>query len=111
LLKKQQIENVVTEKKQKELKQVGTIQPLEGHTLFEINTKTLEVCKAQYNKKEYLTWEEALTIHRGGKVKKEVLVKKDCVYISALNAENALERYLKNKGSAELKKVFLKITP
>lgn len=92
---KQQIEAVEEKKQKQEIKFDSTIMPYKGHKLFEINIVTKKIKEAEYNQKEpinILTWDK--------ECKKEVLKKKDCVYISALNKESALKRLKQMKGSA-----------
>jgi hypothetical protein len=101
LIDKIQVENVVKKKQQQEFKYIDSIRPIAGHNLWEINTETLEIKLAEYKIEQYLTWEEAIKICQGGSTKKEVIMKMNCVYVSALNAENALKRYLSGKGSAQ----------
>jgi len=99
LSERQQIESIVKKKKQVEYKFESKIKPLKGHILWEINLKDKTINEASYNIKKDITWEEALKSMESG-YKKEVLIKKDCVYISALNKESALKRFEKDKGSA-----------
>ena len=67
--------------------------------MFEINELTLEVNEAEGVKRNYITWEDAIK-SMNGSYTKEILIRKGCVYISALNKESAIKRYFKNKGSA-----------
>lgn len=81
----------------------GKLRPYAGHTLFEIDTKTLEVLEAEYKMEAVIDWFQAVAeMANPVRSTKEVIKRKGCVYISALNAEKALERYLKGKGSAAL---------
>lgn len=100
LSEKTQIESVVKHKKATEIKYVGSIRPQNGHILFEINIKTKEVKPAKYSDRKQIDWQEAKRIAEGKPFIKEVIINKDCVYISALNNENALDRYLSDKGSS-----------
>lgn len=103
LQRSERTEVQVKKKQEKELKLVSSIRPYAGHTLYEINNKTLEVTPAQYKKKEYITWDEALKIYNGNqsRLHTDVIIKQGYTYISALNAKSALKRYIANKGSAE----------
>jgi len=83
----------------------SSLYPMRGHQLWEINLITQEVKRAEYMKREVIGWFEALADYLNPtKTTKEVVKKKDCVYISALNAENALKRYLSASGSASTNK-------
>jgi len=105
---KTQIEAVVKKQQATELKFDFSINPLRGHTLFEINTITNEVKPAEFLDKKTISFEEAKSIQKGTYVS-EVVRKKDCVYISALNKESALKRYSEDKGSARLPKAKMKL--
>jgi phage-related tail protein len=87
----------------------SSIKPLKGHRLFEINISTLDVKEASYTKQSYITWHQALQEMTSGSIKKEVVIEKGCVYISALNEKSALNRYKLNKSSATLPKGYLDI--
>lgn len=70
-----------------------------GLTLFSINTITGEIKPAEYIKESVITWEQALLlIHGKGGIARKVMVEKDCVYIEALNAENAKKKYNTRKS-------------
>lgn len=98
-----QIESVVKKKKQIEYVLEESLIPLNGHSLFEINIKTLEIKEAEFIQDKTITMYEALKIIDGTD-NKEILLTPDCVYISALNKKNALIRFHKNKGSAGIGK-------
>lgn len=84
---------VVGEKEvEKKLKLLGSIRPKKGHTLFEINLKTLEMREAET--------EIQPVVFREGQSKfvplrKKVVVKVGHTYISALNKKNALKHLAK----------------
>ncbi len=69
---------------------------------------TLGVSLASYVEKKDITWNEALKFIKNG-YKKDVLIKKGCVYISALNKHSALDRFRKEKGSAIIPESDLKL--
>ena len=95
-------------KKEVEYKLQESISPFKGHKVYEINLETLEVIEAEFVKRKYITWFDAIK-HMNGHYKKDVLVKNNCVYVSALNPKSALDRYNKNKGSAIKPKGSLKL--
>lgn len=78
-------------KKKKEIEYVlqGTIKPKTGHFIWEINEETGEIKKAGFKRNTVVLGAELLP--------EELIVKPDCIYIPALNAENAKRKYLKNK--------------
>jgi len=78
-------------KKKQEIEYVlqGTIKPQVGHFVWEINEETGKINKAEFRK--------AIAIYGAKVPPEELIVKADCVYIPALNAENAKRKYLKNK--------------
>ena len=79
-------------KKKQEIEYVlqGTIKPQVGHFIWELNEETGEIKKAEFKRKT--------TAILGAAIPPELMiVKPDCIYIPALNAENAKKKYLKNK--------------
>lgn len=103
---KESIESVQHKQKEIELTFIHNLKLLKGHTLFEINHSTLEVTEAEYHKEELITWHEALKAFNNPQIRviKDVIVKPCHSYISALNSNSALKRYVDNKGSASLPK-------
>jgi len=82
----------VNVKKQQEIEHVleGTIKPKNGHFIWEINVADGSIQKASY---------KSDTVSFTNKMKREserLIVKPDCVYIPALNKENALKKYRKD---------------
>ena len=101
LNEKIQIEAVVKKEKEIQYVLIESLRPKPGHTLFEINTKTLEIGLAEFITKKTISLFEAIQIC-DGTYNDEIMIKLDCVYISALNKKNAMKRYHENKGSAKL---------
>lgn len=90
------IEMSVKQKKEIKASLIGDITLHEGHTLFEINTETLEVTAAKFSNVTYQMF---------GQNKKQVIVKEGCAYVAALNKSNALKKYKAGKtGGKELDK-------
>ena len=80
-------------KKKQEIEYVleGTIKPQTGHFVWELNEETGEVKKAEYKR-------DTISFNAFTKQEPEKLVvNPDCIYIPALNIENAKKKYLKNK--------------
>jgi hypothetical protein len=71
---------------EKELKLKGQMKPKRGHKLFEYNTKLNELQLAKFEPKEI------------GQNKK-VIIRKDCVYVTALNKKNAVKRLMPNHSN------------
>ena len=63
---------------------VDSITPHKGHTLFEIDCSTGNIVAANF--------EEIDGLFSGG-VRKKVIVKENCLYISCLNKKSALKKY------------------
>lgn len=63
---------------------IDSIRPHKGHTLFEINCSTGNITAANF--------EEIDGLFSGG-VRKKVIVKENCLYISCLNKKSALKKY------------------
>jgi len=100
---KQQLESVVKKQQQQEIKYLESLRPIKGHNLYKINVKTLKVSLAEYKENKTVTWHEALRIVSGeDKHAKDVIVEPNHHYISALNPESALRRYVNGKGSAKM---------
>jgi hypothetical protein len=74
-----------------ELKLMGTIRPQKGQTVFEINEETGD-CKPATYKSDTVAYPV-----KGNKAPDKLILNKDCIYIPALNVENAKKKYLKNK--------------
>lgn len=93
---KAEVVETVNDEKPAELKYVGTLKPKRGHRVYEINISTLEINEATYDEKTDF-------VLGNGKMKnskrKKLIMNKDCVYVSALNAKNAIKKI--NKGIRE----------
>ena len=86
IITKENIEVSVTQKKQVEHLFVGKIVPFEGHKIWKINVKTLEVEEAKYTNATY---------HLFSEHKKEIIIENGFDYVSALNKENAIKKHKK----------------
>lgn len=62
---------------------IGSLRLVPGHRVFQINTKTLEVCEAEYETK----------IHYNSPNKRKIITKEGFQYIMALNKKNALKKF------------------
>lgn len=90
------IEVAVPEEQKTQVKYLGSIIPKRGHRIWEVNTTDNSVLLA-----EFVTQNVDLGKVMDGsqpRVSKKILVKQDCVYVSALNKQNALKRHLKISG-------------
>ena len=85
-------------KQKKELKFLGSIRKVRGHTLFSINTKTGEIKPAEYRVKKHLAFHVAKNKDRVSE-KKEVVAEKDCIYRQALNKKNLIRKLIKENDS------------
>ncbi len=99
------IEIVQQKKKEVELRYLNSLIPNSGHSVFEINPKTLDVVEAEFEVNRTATWHEALQLMSNPDKANQILpdkllTKTGMVYISALNKENALDRFKKGKGSS-----------
>lgn len=101
---KRKKDKVVFEKQQQQEQQLeyfSTIIPHRGHTLWEINIETLDICKAQFFIDSTLqgdwNWK------KGDKLKGhiELLRKPGYEYVSALNKENALKLFNLGKSGSK----------
>jgi hypothetical protein len=89
----QRIELNVKKKQEIEYVLRGIIRPQKGHFIWEINEKTGEVKKAEYKRTTAVFFGATLP-------PEELIIKPDCVYIPALNIENAKKKYLKNTSQS-----------
>ncbi len=78
-------------KKKQEIEYVlqGTIKPQTGHFVWELNEETVEIKKAEFKRNT--------AIYGAELPPEELVIKANCIYIPALNSENAKRKYLKNK--------------
>ena len=76
--------------KQKQL--LDTLHPHRGHQCFEINTISGEINLAIFESSDV-----HFNLQSGGYVQKKLMTKENHVYITALNKDNALKKYLKSK--------------
>lgn len=91
---KNNIKTEVTVKKKQQIEYVlqGTLKSQRGHSVWEIDEETGTVSKATYKK---------TTAVFGAIIpKEELIVKLGCIYIPALNSENAKRKYTKNKNQS-----------
>lgn len=93
---KEKTEISIQKKKQVEKQLVGVLKPHSGHNIFEIDLETLDVKYAQFVNYTFSIGKNHTN--------KELLVREGCVYVCALNKNNALKKYLKgSNGSKEAK--------
>ncbi len=71
-----------------------------NQTLFEFNFKEETIAKVKYDNQDVISINET-------KPKKQVMIKENCLYIPALNFENAI-RHIHNKISKELNPKIIK---
>lgn len=92
---KENIKLEAQKEQQKEKKHVllGKIKPKKGQKIYEINEETGEIKEAEFVSKTINFIQAA---KKDFSLKKELVIKPDCVYIPALNTENAKKKYLKN---------------
>lgn len=89
---KDQIENVKQVEFKKQLRLTGRYIPQKGHTLFEVNRLTKQVVKAEYEDVKEIDY---LATKKGPFrqiTTKKVIVRDNCIYISALNIKNCFKK-------------------
>lgn len=79
-------------KQQKEFKLIGHQGYHNGHKCWEYNTETKEINEAEYERTD-IVWSEADSKLK--KRNKRVIVKQNCIYVTALNKTNALKKLQK----------------
>lgn len=76
----------------KETKLLGSLRPPLGHSVFELNLETLEIKLAQFENVT-VDYKQNQSVRD---VRKKLLIRKKCMYVSALNMENANRKFLKS---------------
>lgn len=74
---------------------IGSIKPSPGHTCYEMNLVTGKLQPAEYQTTD-IDFEAA--VNNDFSVRKKILCKPDCVYVSALNEFNAQKKIFKMIG-------------
>ena len=89
---KEKLEVVANQKKQIEHQLVGYLMPYNGHKVLEINIETGEIAEAKYSNSSYKAF---------GENKKEIIIKDNFYYVSALNQKNAFKKAIKGTPSGK----------
>jgi hypothetical protein len=112
LLFREKTKMEITQRKQQEYQLIyqGTIIPHIGHTLYEVNPKTLEVVEAAFKQRDYVfrwEWRPGDSIP----VNSEVVMTPGMVYVSALNKKNALKKFRKGSSGTKIDptKIYLEL--
>ncbi len=94
---KDKVEIVGQAEKKYEVKK-ATINPYPGHILYEFDLKNKKINVAEFEEQniEFLKLDK-----RWAGVTKKVIIKPDCIYISALNQKNAEKEYDKVMAKAQ----------
>lgn len=104
--KKRGDKTVIVKQTQKEYQLLleGTIVPYPGQKVFSINKETNEIKEADY-------FQEAINFTDAAKgvisAKCKLVTEENCIYIPALNPENALKKFLKSQNQRD----YYKKTP
>ena len=80
-----------TDKKQIEHQLIGRILPNNGHTLWKVDLKTLQVSKAEFT---------TVRIDLYGKTRREVIKEDNHFYVSALNKKTAIKKFKKGSNGS-----------
>lgn len=88
----------LTEITQEKLEQIqyklaGQLKPKKGHIVFEVNTISGSIQKAEFMTN--LTYVVSSNGYRKSTKNQQIMMKKDCIYISALNVENVKKKLKK----------------
>ena len=101
-----------TQEKQQEYKLIfdSSIIPHENHTVFEINLDENTICRAEFEKIDYVfnvKWTKHSKLQKNGKIIK----KSNCVYISALNENSAWKKFYNGVNGTKIDKTkkYLKL--
>jgi hypothetical protein len=84
------IENVKQTKQETQFNKIGSLKPKKNHKLFEINISEKTIVLAEFQKLDTaIKWEYAV---KGLiSVNKKVMIKENCLYISAMNKKNVIK--------------------
>lgn len=108
---KDKVSIVKQQQEEQQLEYFDTIIPHVNHVLFEINEKTLEIKRAEFDVEN--TFQGSWTWKKGDPIAGHLsLIRREgCVYISALNKEAALKHYKKGSTGTkfDLNKQYLKL--
>lgn len=76
----------------REEKYIATLHPQKGHSCFEMNLVTKEIKLAEFENVVV----NYLDAANGNHTKKsKIIVKKNCLYVTALNEKNATKKFIK----------------
>jgi hypothetical protein len=92
--KENKIEIVAEQEQRKEIKLIGQQRKVRGLILWEYNTKTLELREAQF-KSENVSISSLQVSPELVQRHSRVVVNENCIYIQALNRENAGKKVIK----------------
>lgn len=87
-----QIEVSVEEQEIKEMTIIGSDRIQKGLTLFEYNMKTNKIERAEFEKEDvHFTPDKKTHLEH----RRKIVVKKDCLYVQAMNKKNVIKKLLK----------------
>lgn len=72
----------------------GTIKPIKGHFVWEIDETTLKIKKADY-RQDTVAFNSMIKLPA-----KKLVINPNCIYIPALNTKNAWKKYNKDKNQS-----------
>mgnify|MGYP000976006671 FL=1 len=88
---------IVKQVQVKHNKFLGTLIPENGHTLFEFDKTNFKLRKATFKQKNAVF---KFVQDAGPDLRKEVIVKENCFYVSSLNIKNAVKKIHKRFNGA-----------
>ena len=83
-----QIEAVQGKDQDQQFKFLQSIRKKKGHKVFELNLDTQEIQEAEFHVEKVVDLNDALRERR------KIIIKKNCLYIQALNEKNALRKVI-----------------
>lgn len=95
---KEEIKEVREIQQESKQEYIGSITPHKGHTLFEINLDTKGICEATFEEQEVEFNPNGGVI---GSTRKKVVMNPNCIYISALNKNNAVKKFLRKRNGSK----------
>ena len=105
LLSKEKSKTELSQEKEQEYQLIyqGTIIPYDGHVLYELNLNTNKIKEAKFLKQDYV-FNPEWSPSKKAKVDSKVIMNVGCVYVSALNKDNALKKFKKGSNGTRIDK-------
>jgi len=102
---KEKTELSVQKQQEKRNELIGSLHPKSGHSIWEVNTETLEVKLAEFEDSTYTP-----NLFNPADFNKRIIIKPNCFYTCALKKKTALNNFKNNKNGSRPTEGLLKLT-